>query len=472
MTKPYFRQVPNFEYVSRNPGDKYISEYIPVKNLFKRGKLREDIFGNLQFFEKYSIVGDERPDNVAAKFYDDSTLDWVVLLSNNILNIQSEWPMTQRTFDKVMLEKYGSYDNLYNGVHHYETEEIRNSLGIIVIKGGIHISPTWKTNGNFLEINNSKIEKIYSGNFITTLSGSITKDDTIITLTDASEILNLPQSIVIGNEEIRVTSKDNNTLTVQRGQNNTIAVSHLNNESVDLIKSTTTIVVKLVNGIPGLRVGSQISINNVSENQYNGQHIIKEIITKGESNVKKFTYELSEVPNVASPILANPRREETLFTLFGNESIFITTLPEQTKFDFNYEVGEIEIYKGGVRLSENSFIANNGTSVTFYIPFFREEIIEVKSPQQLILANSHYYEYWDAGLGYSVLVPSTSFVREVTNYEHELSIEEAKRNIYLLKPKYLNVIFNDLDDIMPYKKGSQQYVTENLKKGDNIRLYD
>ena len=95
----YFRQVPNFEYVSRDIGDKYISEYIPVKNLFKRGKLREDIFANLQFFEKYSIIGDERPDNVAYKFYDEETLDWVVLLSNNILNIQSEWPMTQRTFE-------------------------------------------------------------------------------------------------------------------------------------------------------------------------------------------------------------------------------------------------------------------------------------------------------------------------------------------------------------------------------------
>ena len=108
----YFRQVPNFEYVSRNHDEKNLSDYVPVKNLFKKGKLREDIFQDLSFFEKYQIIGDERPDNVAFKFYNDSTLDWVVLLSNNILNIYSEWPMTQRTFDKVMLEKYGSYDNL------------------------------------------------------------------------------------------------------------------------------------------------------------------------------------------------------------------------------------------------------------------------------------------------------------------------------------------------------------------------
>ena len=52
----YFRQVPKFDYVSRNADEKNISDYIEVKNLFKRGKLREDIFGNLSFFTKYSMV--------------------------------------------------------------------------------------------------------------------------------------------------------------------------------------------------------------------------------------------------------------------------------------------------------------------------------------------------------------------------------------------------------------------------------
>ena len=64
----YFRGIPDFDYVSRLP-DAKISDYIPVKNLFKRGKLREDIFGSLQYFTKYKIIGDERPDNVAYKIY-------------------------------------------------------------------------------------------------------------------------------------------------------------------------------------------------------------------------------------------------------------------------------------------------------------------------------------------------------------------------------------------------------------------
>ena len=64
MPAPYFRQVPDLEYVSRLPNAK-ISDYIKVKNLFKRGKLADDIFANLSFFTKYQIEGYDRPDNVA-----------------------------------------------------------------------------------------------------------------------------------------------------------------------------------------------------------------------------------------------------------------------------------------------------------------------------------------------------------------------------------------------------------------------
>ena len=131
----YFNRLPDFDYVSRLP-DAKISDYIRVKNLFKKGKLREDIFQDLTFFTKYEIVGNDRPDNVAFKEYNDSNLDWVVLQSNNIINIQTEWPLSQRDFDRYMLEKYSTYDNLYNGIHHYETVETKNSKGVVIIPGG------------------------------------------------------------------------------------------------------------------------------------------------------------------------------------------------------------------------------------------------------------------------------------------------------------------------------------------------
>ena len=138
----YFQRVPDLNYVSRLP-DAKIGDYIRVKNLFKKGKLREDIFQNLAFFEKYKIVGDDRPDNVAFEVYDDASLDWIVLLSNNVLNIQSEWPLPQTDFDRFVLDKYGDYDTLYNGIHHYETEEVKNSQGVTIVPAGLQVDASY-----------------------------------------------------------------------------------------------------------------------------------------------------------------------------------------------------------------------------------------------------------------------------------------------------------------------------------------
>lgn len=139
MAKPYFRQVPDFNYVSRLP-NAMIGDYIAVKNFFKRVQLRGDIFGDLTFFTQYKILGDERPDNVAHKIYNDSTYDWIVLLSNNILNIQTEWPLKQRDLDAYLLNKYDTYDNLYNGIHHYESVELKNNNNVTLLAPGIRVS--------------------------------------------------------------------------------------------------------------------------------------------------------------------------------------------------------------------------------------------------------------------------------------------------------------------------------------------
>lgn len=134
----YFRQLPNFEYVSRLP-DAKISDYITVKNIFKKGFIREDIFQDVAFFTKYKIQGNDRPDNVAYDFYNDSNLDWLVLTCNNIINIQTEWPLTQNDFERFLLEKYENLETVYGGIHHYETTEVKNSQGVTIVPAGLQV---------------------------------------------------------------------------------------------------------------------------------------------------------------------------------------------------------------------------------------------------------------------------------------------------------------------------------------------
>jgi|TARA_Y100000015_G_scaffold38048_1_gene40591 hypothetical protein len=134
----YFSYLPNFEYVNRIPSEQNISSYTEVKNLFKRVRLNDKLFQDLTNFTKYQIVGDERPDNVANKIYNNPNYDWIVLLSNNIINIQDEWPMTNRTFELYMNKKYGvtNYDN----IHHYESIEVKDSSNnYTILKKGLEV---------------------------------------------------------------------------------------------------------------------------------------------------------------------------------------------------------------------------------------------------------------------------------------------------------------------------------------------
>ena len=134
----YFRKIPGFEYVSRDADTKQHSEYQKVKNLFKRGKLKNDIFKDLTYFTQYKIIGDDRPDNVAFDVYSDETLDWVVLLSNNITNIQTEWPLDHQSFYNFLISKYGSEEEIH-AVHHYETTQVRNTAKTVIVPKGLKV---------------------------------------------------------------------------------------------------------------------------------------------------------------------------------------------------------------------------------------------------------------------------------------------------------------------------------------------
>ena len=140
MPNPYFSNLTDFLYINRTVDGRSEGDFSVVKNFFKRAKLRDDIFQDLAFFTKYTVIGDDRPDTVATKIYDDPTLDWVVLLSNNIVSIQSEWPLGQAAFNTYVNEKYGDETTLYSGIHHYESREVKANDVTIIIPSGARVS--------------------------------------------------------------------------------------------------------------------------------------------------------------------------------------------------------------------------------------------------------------------------------------------------------------------------------------------
>ena len=133
----YFRQLPDLDYPSLRNDRTSAYDYQIVKNIFKRAVIRTDIFNEVTAFTKYSVQGDERPDQVAYNFYNDSALDWVILTTNNIVHLRDEWPMGSADFLTYLNAKYTS-EQLSN-IHHYETKIIRDSKGRLIQPEGLKV---------------------------------------------------------------------------------------------------------------------------------------------------------------------------------------------------------------------------------------------------------------------------------------------------------------------------------------------
>ena len=140
------------------------SDFVRSKNLFKRAKIRDDFFSTATVFDLYSIIGDDRPDNVAQKLYGDSELDWVVLLSNNIINVRDEWPMSQYDLERYLDNKY-SQEQL-SEVHHYETKEVKTDFGMLLLQKGLWVD----ANYTFKFTDDDEVKTLSGANILTSVS--------------------------------------------------------------------------------------------------------------------------------------------------------------------------------------------------------------------------------------------------------------------------------------------------------------
>ena len=130
----YFRELPDVAYQSFLSDAISSKDYLLVKNLFRRNKLRDDLQSSFTLFNKYEIVEGARPDTVAEEFYGSAELDWVVLITAGILNVRDEWPISNYELYQYAEKKYG-VENLTN-FHHYETREIKDSKGRLILPAG------------------------------------------------------------------------------------------------------------------------------------------------------------------------------------------------------------------------------------------------------------------------------------------------------------------------------------------------
>ena len=135
----YFRYLPKV-YVRNRTIKDGVHPYELTRNIFRRIKIKDNLQGSLLGFTQYEIQEGERPDQIARKFYGDSGLDWIVLIVNNIINVNEDWPMTRADLFKFVEERHGNV----HAVSHYESNEIFATDGTKVFESGITVNENFQ----------------------------------------------------------------------------------------------------------------------------------------------------------------------------------------------------------------------------------------------------------------------------------------------------------------------------------------
>ena len=136
----YFSYLPNVEVRVSSYRINNVDPFKVAKNIFRRIKIREELDDIILGFTQYTIKNNQRPDQVALEVYGDMVLDWVVLLTNNIINLYDEWPMSEDE-----LERYidSEYEEDADSVHHWVTQKITDARGRTLVKADRTVPENW-----------------------------------------------------------------------------------------------------------------------------------------------------------------------------------------------------------------------------------------------------------------------------------------------------------------------------------------
>lgn len=111
-TVKYFQNLPKVVYTKNGSSILYT-------NLLARASVRPSILKNPLVYYDYDIQDSDTPEIIAFKYYGDVYRFWMVLLPNNILDPQWDWPMESIVFNNYLEKKYLNV-NTKNVLHHYE----------------------------------------------------------------------------------------------------------------------------------------------------------------------------------------------------------------------------------------------------------------------------------------------------------------------------------------------------------------
>lgn len=113
----YFEKFPKMLYDIQG---KRRTNYETVTNIFFRMQIIRSLMGNINAYYDYLIKDDDTPEILADKVYGDIEAHWIILMSNDMVDPQYDWPLKYLDFNKYIINKYGSIASAKTTYHHYE----------------------------------------------------------------------------------------------------------------------------------------------------------------------------------------------------------------------------------------------------------------------------------------------------------------------------------------------------------------
>ena len=104
------------------------------KNLFRKVRPRDNYNSSFVLSKKYTIQPGETPDRIAFALYGDPEWYWTILLVNNIVDMNTQWPLDGDELEKYIEDKYG---DTQNNTRHWETNQIKDASDNVVLESGV-----------------------------------------------------------------------------------------------------------------------------------------------------------------------------------------------------------------------------------------------------------------------------------------------------------------------------------------------
>lgn len=82
------------------------SNFENVTNIFFRLRFIREVISNASSYYEYIIKDSDTPEILAFNIYGDAEAHWIILMANEMIDGQYDWPLSQKQFDKYIHDKY------------------------------------------------------------------------------------------------------------------------------------------------------------------------------------------------------------------------------------------------------------------------------------------------------------------------------------------------------------------------------